>query len=35
MSVTIPEGVEAVAVMPNGERHELKAGSVTLKATIE
>jgi hypothetical protein len=35
MSVTIPEGVEAVAVMPNGERHELKPGSATLKTIIE
>ena len=35
MSVTIPEGVEAIAVMPNGERHELKPGSVTLKSKTE
>jgi hypothetical protein len=35
MTVTIPEGVEAVAVMPNGERHGLKPGSVTLKTKTE
>ena len=32
MSVTIPDGVEAVAVLPNGERHDLKAGTTTLQS---
>ncbi len=35
MRVTIPQGVEAVAVMPNGERHALNAGRTTLKAVLQ
>jgi len=34
MSVSIPQGVEALAVMPNGEKHALNAGSTTLKAVM-
>ena len=34
MSVTIPEGIEAVAVLPNGEKHELKPGTTTLNAVL-
>jgi len=34
MSVTIPDGVEAVAVMPNGEKHELKPGTTELIAVL-
>jgi alpha-L-rhamnosidase len=30
MSVTIPEGVEATAIMPNGDRHILNAGTSNL-----
>ncbi len=35
MNVTIPAGVEAVAVMPDGEKHALNAGSTSLTAVLK
>jgi alpha-L-rhamnosidase len=32
MTVSIPDGMEANAVMPNGEKHALKPGTVTLQS---
>jgi hypothetical protein len=33
LSVTIPRGIEATALLPDGKRHILKAGMTTLKST--
>jgi hypothetical protein len=35
MHVTIPGGIEAVALMPNGEKHPLNAGKTELKAVLK
>jgi alpha-L-rhamnosidase len=34
MTVTVPKGIEAVAVTPDGKMHTLSAGSTTLKAVL-